>query len=279
MSMELFSQEVLLRWPILVGLLILLSILLLVSLVARQRPGERQFYLLQGGIVTAFVALMALVVTREISWLFAVVGGILPIAVRIVQVLGGAPSSRRIRSRRRRSSSSTPGNESKAQTSSSGARRDFKVETRFLRMFLDENTGDMRGKVLKGKFVDKHLSELSLTQLQQLHARYSQQDAESATLLTAYIDRMHGATNPGASNAGADEKTEQDADDTERRAAKGNGMTRNEAYEILGLKTDADARTVTDAHRRLMQKLHPDRGGTNYLAAKINQAKDLLLER
>jgi hypothetical protein len=147
-------------------------------------------------------------------------------------------------------------------------------------MFLDENTGDMRGKVLKGKFAGSHLSELSLVQLQQLHGRYTQQDAESATLLTAYLFQMHGAASPGASNAG-DEGTKQDAgaDHTDQRAAKSHGMTRNEAYEILGLKRGADPQTVTDAHRRLMQKLHPDRGGTNYLAAKINAAKNLLLER
>ena len=147
-------------------------------------------------------------------------------------------------------------------------------------MFLDESTGDMRGKVLKGKFAGNHLSELTLAQLQHLYGRYSQQDAESATLLMAYLDRTHGTANQGASDAGADEKTKKDASTghTDQHAAKGNGMTRDEAYEILGLKDGADARTVTDAHRRLMQKLHPDRGGTNYLAAKINQAKDLLLE-
>ncbi|HKF95642.1 MAG TPA: hypothetical protein VKB96_13815, partial [Gammaproteobacteria bacterium] len=60
MSVEFFFQEILLRWPILVGVLILLSILLLMSVIARQPPGKPQLYLLQGGIITAFVALMAL---------------------------------------------------------------------------------------------------------------------------------------------------------------------------------------------------------------------------
>jgi DnaJ-class molecular chaperone len=56
-------------------------------------------------------------------------------------------------------------------------------------------------------------------------------------------------------------------------------MTPDKAYEILEPQDEAGARAVTEAHRRLMQKLHPDRGGTNYLAAKINPTKDLLLAR
>jgi curved DNA-binding protein CbpA len=56
-------------------------------------------------------------------------------------------------------------------------------------------------------------------------------------------------------------------------------MTQEEAYQILGLEPGADADAVARAHRTLMKKLHPDQGGTNYLAARVNEAKDTILRR
>ena len=55
-------------------------------------------------------------------------------------------------------------------------------------------------------------------------------------------------------------------------------MSRQEACDILGVAPDANRDAIKEAHHRLMVRLHPDHGGTNYLAAKINQAKDLLIK-
>ena len=63
-----------------------------------------------------------------------------------------------------------------------------------------------------------------------------------------------------------------------RNASKHGGMDREQAYSILGIKPGASKQEIIDAHRKLMQKMHPDRGGSNYLAGQINKAKKTLLD-
>ena len=145
------------------------------------------------------------------------------------------------------------------------------IKTRFLHMELDHDSGAMRGRVLDGAFRGRELSELDLNQLLTLWRFCLAGDEQSAQVLEAYLDRTQGEAWREAASA----------DDGDGRPGPGAGagrvMTREEAYEILGLEPGAGGDAIRDAHRRLMQHMHPDRGGSNYLAAKINQAKDLLL--
>jgi hypothetical protein len=139
------------------------------------------------------------------------------------------------------------------------------VEAKFLRMRLDHTTGEIAGEVLAGRHAGRSLSELDREQLADLYAECVRGDQESATLLRAYLERVYG-------------DTWEEREDAGRGPAPSNGrMTADEAYEVLGLQRGASRDDIVGAHRRLMQRLHPDRGGSDYLAAKINQAKDILL--
>ena len=143
------------------------------------------------------------------------------------------------------------------------------VQTRFLRMILDHDSGEMDGEILDGRFAGSRLSQLTLGQLLQLLEDYEGEDPQSASILEAFLDRTQS---DWREQAGADQ------DGEGRREGAGDGpMSREEALEILGLEEGASAAQIREAHRRLMQKIHPDHGGSNYLAAKLNEAKDLLL--
>jgi hypothetical protein len=141
------------------------------------------------------------------------------------------------------------------------------VSTRYLRVVLDHDSGEMNGDVLIGRFEGRTLRNLALAELLILLGE-ARADEDSVQVLTAYLDRTHG-------DAWREQSTAQDQG--QARAPANGAMSRAEAYEILGLSPDADAAAIKAAHHRLMSKIHPDLGGSTYLAAKINQAKDVLL--
>ncbi len=143
------------------------------------------------------------------------------------------------------------------------------VETRFLRMTLDHDSGVMTGRVTEGRFAGRMLEELDLDDLIALWAECRAEDAQSAAVLEAFLDCTQGEAWREAAQSGAGAGP--------RSPGSAGTMSREEAHEILGLEPGASRKAIHDAHRRLMQKVHPDHGGSNYLAAKINQAKALLL--
>ena len=157
------------------------------------------------------------------------------------------------------------------------------VETPYLRMTLDHDSGEMEGIVLQGRYAGAPLDDLSEPQLLELFQECSLRDDEGRRLLEAYMDRILGADWRERAEARAEQEQSAGAGTGQgwgRKRAAGGGrtpMTREEAYEILGLQPGAGTDEIKEAHRTLMRKLHPDHGGSNYLAAKINQAKELLL--
>lgn len=145
-----------------------------------------------------------------------------------------------------------------------------RVRTDYIEMQLDHDTGAMEGRVLRGRFAERSLAELTLEEALELMAECRRNDPQAAQLLEAWLDHAH----PGWHESAGAEHREQPG---ETRA--GGAMSVEEAYEILGLSPEASAAEIRKAHRALMKRLHPDQGGSNYLATKINEAKDLLLKR
>ena len=140
------------------------------------------------------------------------------------------------------------------------------VKTKYLKMSLDHDTGNLDGLVLMGKFEGSRLGELTEDQLCELLRECRLQDPESEALIEAYLDRVHGS----------DWRSKDERRQGPTKASS-NFMSREDALEILGLKEGATASQIKLAHREKMKLHHPDQGGSNYFATKLNEAKELLL--
>ena len=143
------------------------------------------------------------------------------------------------------------------------------VETASVRMRLDHDTGAMSGTVLQGRFAGMRVEELPLPDLLALLRECRAADEDGARLIEAYLDRAHPEWRDelrGGDNASA-------------AAAPSSDMTVKEAYEILGLSPEADEAEVRAAHHRMMKQFHPDHGGSDYFATKINRARDVLVRQ
>lgn len=210
-------------------------------------PHKRRAEYIKLGLGTAVVVVIGLTLTGRMHWVGAALTGLLvtarqmlPTLIRVFPML----ASMRGKSAPSQGQSST-------------------VETVILRMQLDHDSGDLQGEVLKGDYKDWLLAEMDRQQLEQLLAYCQGEDSDSAQLLDSYLQqRFAGETPFGQQPPPSD---------------SGANIGRVEALAVLGLQEGASEEDIIAAHRKLMQKLHPDRGGNDYLAAKINQAKDLLL--
>jgi hypothetical protein len=168
----------------------------------------------------------------------------------------------------RRRQSAAGGGWSAGQRPSGTGRSD--VETAFFAMSLDHATGRLDGWIKKSRFAGRRLSELARDELLDLRREVAG-DPDSLSVLEAYLDRTQSTDWRGPGNDNQRSQTGSAAGST------GGAMTREEAYEVLGLKPGAKESEIREAHHRLMKKLHPDQGGSDYLAARVNRARDILL--
>ena len=203
--------------------------------------------------ICAIIILLGLAVTGKMHWIFAAVAAAVPLIRRLFGLISYLPL---LRGFLRRSNASAQGFSSSRPSS---------IETRFLRVTLDPVSGSLFGEVKQGLYQGRKLQDLSSQELSELLKEYTRTDPQSAQLLSAYLARSGYAGSHGQHGTG------------KSSASSHGSMTRQEAYAILGLNEGASKKEILEAHRRLIQKLHPDRGGNDYLAAKINQAKQTLL--
>ncbi len=141
-----------------------------------------------------------------------------------------------------------------------------RIETEFLEVALEHDTGRISGRVLKGQFAGRALEDLTPLETALLWQDCRFADPQSAQVLEAYLDRAHPSWREDMARTGGND-------------ASHTGMSRAQALDILGLSEGASDDDIRRAHRDLMLKMHPDRGGSTFIAAKINEAKDVLLGR
>jgi hypothetical protein len=234
-------------------LALLLGILLFISWYKRAPSGQQKRLRGRMLLFGSIGIVLLLLVTGHLNPILALIVAALAFGQRILAVANMASMFKGFRNSMKGAAGPSEGSASD-------------VETRYLRMSLDHDTGTMDGVVLEGAYRGRRLAELALDELMDLLTVCRAQDSQSATVLEAYLDRVHGdGWRDAFHGAGAG------------HGGDASHMTPNEAREILGVGTDANREEIIEAHRRLMQKNHPDRGGSTYLAAKINQAKDTLL--
>lgn len=239
----------------------LLTLLIMVMAVGayiwlRNQPASQRKPAIIKLVVAALAIVLALLaVTGRLYLVAGLLAGLLPFLRRI---LPGILMGRVARGMGRGGTKASSGNESR-------------VTSDILDMTLDHDSGEMDGSILKGPFAGRMLADLGETEFIDLLQYCRQNDMDSARLLETYLDRRFGDSwrddDPGGEG------------EAESEASQGGGgpLTEEEARDILGVEPGASREDIIKAHRRMMQKLHPDRGGSNYLAARINEAKARLL--
>ena len=138
------------------------------------------------------------------------------------------------------------------------------VETATLSMWLDHDSRTMAGEVKRGRHAGRAMGSLDLRELLDLLAECRAEDAESVPLVEAWLDRVEPAWREAEAAA---------------PPPRFGPMTRAEALSVLGLSEGATEAEIRAAHRRLMMSAHPDAGGSDWLAARLNEARDVLLGR
>jgi hypothetical protein len=240
---------------IMAGLLALtVLVVLLRSLWIRSGLNTRQT-VMTIGVAVLIIAVVALTVTGRLNWIATALAAVIGLARWIG---GGARLALWLRTLRGGAPNATASGSRSNGSSDNGT---TSTESPFFRMTLHHASGHMDGEIKQGRHKSRFLSELSFAELVELIGEV--QDFDSRHLLESYLDHHYPNWRSGP--------------DRTRDPSKST-MDRREALEALGLEDGASRDDIVAAHRRLIQRLHPDRGGSTYLAALLNRAKEILLD-
>ncbi|PID42813.1 MAG: molecular chaperone DnaJ [Gammaproteobacteria bacterium] len=248
-----------------------LVILIIVGVIAylyftewkKASPERKKSMLIKGGVGAFLVTLVILVVTGRLHILFAAIAGALPFLRRSMGLLRYLPFLRKLISQ---ASGSTAGNANRSS-----------VKTRLVQLELDHSIGKISGRVLTGALAGRDMDTLSMEEIISLFELAMARSPDSLPLIEAYCAGRFGPTwrqQFGFDHAAGAESSNGGKSST---GARGNSLSVNDALQILGLEKGATKKQVIAAHRKLIQKFHPDRGGSNYLAHMINEAKSVLI--
>ncbi len=240
------------------GLAAIIFITLRFSLRKKKIP-VRQFF----GICLLALTGLALVylgLSGRLHWLFVLIGGMMPFLSVLLRnglrIFRAVTMFRNISGQFNQfTGGGLTGRQQSGQTS--------KIQTNYFDMRLDHDSGDLDGQILIGQFSNQFLSQLQLNQLLNL-LKECRDDQDSVNVLMAYLDRTYPEW--------------KEEDSSEQITGTVDEMNESQALAILGLEEGASREDIVNAHRRLIQKVHPDRGGSTFLAARINEAKSLLIK-
>ena len=244
------------------GLMAAVGFLLLVRLLWLKAQPKGHVAILTAASIALVAGLGLLAATGRLHWLVALGAAVFPFLRRLLGILPLLQMFRRFAPMAGQAFSQGPAGGVGAAPEHS------EVRTGDLRMRLHHATGEMDGEVILGPYQGRWLSGMDLHELNALRADLS--DTQSGPLLDTYMERRFGHRRDG---------TEQRRDHGAEAAGPDAGMTESRALDILGLPPGASEQEIVEAHRRLMQRLHPDRGGSTFLAATLNEAKRVLLKR
>lgn len=241
---------------LILGIAVLLGLIMMGKWFASAQPAQISKVLKILGVSLLLLVILFFAATGRLMWALFMLPVLLPWLMRM------------------RSAARMAKNFSRMSKGSSGQTSD--VETKYLKLSLDHGSGEMAGKILLGEYAGRQIEDMQVSELIELLAECMVDDEQSAQVLEAYLDRMYPEWRDQVNAEAYNNETHEHGRGWGAKPSV-DGMSQNEAFEVLGLSPSATEKEIKEAYHRLISNLHPDHGGSTYLAAKINQAKDILL--